>query len=97
MRMRSSTNSLTASIAGRAVSLTGCSGSTAGHGKPQEIELPPPGQATAQCFENTDDTLNDRFACFGSRGRYAFSLGSGQRNDAYQQAAAQYALLVDSE
>ncbi|NMN98973.1 DUF7373 family lipoprotein [Antrihabitans stalactiti] len=62
----------------------------------REID-PPPGLATAQCFENTDDTLNDRFACFGSRGRYAFSLGSGQRNDAYQQAAAQYALLVNSE
>ena len=62
----------------------------------REID-PPPGLPTAQCFETTDDSLNDRFVCFGNRGRFAFSLGSGQRTDAYQQAAAQYALLVNSE
>jgi serine/threonine kinase PknH len=62
---------------------------------------PPDGLKDAKCFEQKQeiwsDNANARFVCYVSYGRYIASVISNEEKDVHQRAAAQYALLVNSE
>jgi serine/threonine protein kinase len=62
---------------------------------------PPDGLKDAKCFEQKQemwaDNANARFVCYLSYGRYIAAVPSGEEKDVRIRAAAQYAILVNSE
>jgi serine/threonine protein kinase len=66
----------------------------------REIESPA-GLTTAKCHEQKQTVWSNdqdfRFVCWVSFGRYVAFVFSGKENDVRQRAAAQYAILVNSE
>ncbi|WP_158675651.1 DUF7373 family lipoprotein [Nocardia stercoris] len=69
------------------------------HGYPGDT-APPPGVPTAKCGEkkpDDDDYHTKRFRCTVSYRQYVAWLDSDQLQDVHQQAAAQYALLANSQ
>ena len=63
---------------------------------------PPDGlKDAAKCFEQKQefwaDNANARFVCFVQYGRYIAMVPSGEEKDVRIRAAAQYAILVNSE
>jgi serine/threonine kinase PknH len=62
---------------------------------------PPDGLKDAKCFEQKQelwaDNANARFVCYVSYGRYIGAVLSGEEKDVRIRAAAQYAILVNSE
>ncbi|MEV5837875.1 hypothetical protein [Nocardia sp. NPDC052112] len=59
---------------------------------------PPPGLPDAKCLKKLDDPvvadLSADYQCYVAYDRYVGNVGSSQVQDLYQQAAAQYKLLV---
>ena len=61
----------------------------------------PDGVPNAKCYETKQniwaDNANARFSCYLSYGRYIAQLTSNEEKDVRQRAAAQYAILVNSD
>lgn len=58
-----------------------------------------PGLPKSQCFDRRTDSIamkakQSQFYCVATAGKYAFKTSSQQLDDAHQQAAAQYLMLV---
>lgn len=61
----------------------------------------PDGVPNAKCYEQKQaiwaDNANSRFACYLSFGRYIAQVSSADEKDVRERAAAQYAILVNSD
>jgi serine/threonine kinase PknH len=62
---------------------------------------PPDGLPSTRCYEQKQDYVADhpdgRFACWLSFGRYVATVSSSEEKDVRRRAAAQYAILVNSD